>query len=208
MEKIIKYFKLFREDISGTFFFIFTLIRRDLYNFIYSPVNLLLILKGCKLDGWSKFYRFPLVERFPNSTIKIGRGCVFVSSSLLNYRGINHPCIINTGCEGAEIIIGSKCGFSGVSIVANKLVKIGDFVTIGANTLIGDRDDHAELYDSKPQPVIIEDNVWIGMQCIILKGVHIGRNCIIGAGSVVTKNIPPNSIAAGIPCKVIKTRTK
>lgn len=49
MEKIIKYFKLFREDISGTFFFIFTLIRRDLYSFIYSPVNLLLILNSATL---------------------------------------------------------------------------------------------------------------------------------------------------------------
>ena len=52
-------------------------------------------------------------------------------------------------------------------------------------------------------PVIIEDNVWIGCRSIILKGVKIGRRSVIAAGSIVTKDIPPNSIAAGVPARVI-----
>ena len=53
-------------------------------------------------------------------------------------------------------------------------------------------------------PITIEDDVWIGAQCVILKGVTIGARSIIGAGSVVTKSISPDCIAAGNPCKIIK----
>lgn len=204
--KIIKYCNYFRKDYIGTLFYIITLIKRDLISFVYTPIIYYLRLKGCKISSSSKFYGKPIVERFPNSKIEIGKSCEFVSTSLVNYRGISHKCILNTGCEGAEIIIGDNCGFSGVSIVSDNLVKIGNNVTVGADTLIGDRDDHTELYASKAKPVIIDRNVWIGMHCIVLKGVHIGENTIIGAGSIVTKDIPANSIAAGIPCKVIKKR--
>ena len=59
-------------------------------------------------------------------------------------------------------------------------------------------------YDTKSKAIIINDDVLIGSSCIILKGVHIGAHSIIGAGSVVTKDIPENCIAAGNPCKVVK----
>jgi maltose O-acetyltransferase len=54
------------------------------------------------------------------------------------------------------------------------------------------------------KPILIEENVWLGYGAIVLKGVTIGKNSIIGAGSVVTTNIPANCIAAGNPCRVIK----
>lgn len=54
--------------------------------------------------------------------------------------------------------------------------------------------------------IIIEDDVWIGANSVITSGVHIGRGAVIGAGSVVTKSIPPYTIAAGTPAKVIKIR--
>jgi maltose O-acetyltransferase len=56
------------------------------------------------------------------------------------------------------------------------------------------------------KPVIIEDNVWIGYRVIILPGVRVGRNAIIGAGAVVTKDVPPYAIVGGVPAKVIKMR--
>jgi acetyltransferase-like isoleucine patch superfamily enzyme len=52
--------------------------------------------------------------------------------------------------------------------------------------------------------VVIGDNVWLGVNSVVLKGVTIGKNSVIGANSVVTRDIPPNVIAAGNPCKVIK----
>jgi maltose O-acetyltransferase len=56
-------------------------------------------------------------------------------------------------------------------------------------------------------PIVIEDNVWIGAGVHIMGGVTIGRNSVIGAGSVVTKDVPENVIAAGVPCKVIREIT-
>lgn len=87
--------------------------------------------------------------------------------------------------------------------MADKEIVIGDHVMVGANTCIGDRDDHPERLGTSPQPVHIGNNVFIGMHCIVMKGVTIGDNSIIGAGSIVTKDIPANCIAAGVPCKVI-----
>ena len=54
------------------------------------------------------------------------------------------------------------------------------------------------------KPIIIGNNVWIGAQCIVLPGVTIGDNSVIGAGSVVTRNIPPNVVAVGNPCRILK----
>lgn len=155
---------------------------------------------GIKIRGYMKVYRFQC------SNIIIGKNCTFNSSSRFNVRGLNHACILQTGRPKAIIQIGDKCGFSGVSIVADKKVIIGNHVMIGANTLIGDRDGHPERLGTSPQPIYIGDHVFIGMNCIIMKGVTIGENSIIGAGSIVTKDIPANCIAAGVPCKVIKNK--
>ena len=147
-----------------------------------------------------------IVFRTPKSVIRIGNHCVFNSSSKLNFRGINHPCILQTGTKHARITIGDHVEMSGCSIVCNDSVIIGNNVLFGANCQIGDRDGHQDRYASKPAPIIIEDGVWLGMNVTVLKGVTIGKNTIIGANSLVTKDIPANCIAAGSPCKVIKQR--
>ena len=61
---------------------------------------------------------------------------------------------------------------------------------------------------SDTNPVVIEDDVWIGSRVIIMPGVHIGEGCVIGTGTIVTKNIPPYAVAVGVPAKVIKFRNK
>lgn len=152
-----------------------------------------------------RFYGTTFITRYPQSAITIGDDCEFNSSCHFNYRGINHNCILQTSNKSAKITIGSRCGFSGVSIVCDKEVTFGNNVIVGTNTIIGDRDDHTDRYPTEPMPVIIDDNVWIGMNCVVLKGVKIGKNTIIGAGSVVTHDIPANCVAAGVPCRVIKT---
>lgn len=106
---------------------------------------------------------------------------------------------------GAELEIGDGCGFSGTAIWCFKKIKIGNNVRVGANVLIQDGDAHFDdPRTSPPRPIVIEDGVFIGANVVVKKGVTIGKNSVIGMNSVVTHDIPPNSVAVGIPCKVIK----
>ena len=93
--------------------------------------------------------------------------------------------------------------------MAAESIVIGNACMIAHGVYISDADWHG-IYDraepvGNTKPVVLEDNVWIGDSAIICKGVTIGENSIIGAGAVVTKNVPPNSIFAGNPAKLVKT---
>lgn len=108
---------------------------------------------------------------------------------------------------------------SAVLRIREKLT-IGNNVNLGGNCIIYDTDAHQLDYLARrgerpanpgdvqtcvqSAPVTIEDDVWVGANCIILKGVTIGARSVIGAGSVVTRSIPADSIAAGNPCRVIR----
>ncbi|MBD3329761.1 sugar O-acetyltransferase, partial [Candidatus Dojkabacteria bacterium] len=89
-------------------------------------------------------------------------------------------------------------------------IEIGDNVRIGPNVGLISADHDQSNYDVwiEEKPLKIGNNVWIGMNSVVLPGVEIGDNVVIGAGSVVTKDIPPNSIAVGNPCRVIKTKER
>ena len=114
------------------------------------------------------------------------------------------------GEHKGKIKIGKFCLITpGVRIMSAENITIGDSCMIAHGAYISDADWHG-IYDrAKPvgntKPVVFEDNVWIGDSAIICKGVKIGKNSIIGAGAVVTKNVPPNSIYAGNPAKLVKT---
>lgn len=93
--------------------------------------------------------------------------------------------------------------------MAAESIVIGDACMIAHGVYISDADWHG-IYDraqpvGETKPVVFEDNVWIGDSAIICKGVTIGKNSIIGAGAVVTKDVPPNSIFAGNPAKLVKS---
>lgn len=166
----------------------------------------------CKLFLWNipygsniRFFGVMAIVKMPSTTITIGNSCTFRSTWNSNYVGLNHPCILSTSLPGARLIIGDRCGFSGTVIGAFKSIVLGANVRCGANTLITDSDWH--LDDKRvgdPMPVVIGNNVWLGMNSVVMKGVTIGDNTIIGANSIVTRDIPANVIAAGNPCKVIK----
>lgn len=113
---------------------------------------------------------------------------------------------------GAALTIGNNVGMSSTRLWIHESARIGNNVKIGGCVLITDTDVHPMNYmarrssneGTKSAPVVIEDDVWIGAHCIILKGVTIGARSVIGAGSVVTKSIPADCVAAGNPCRVIK----
>ncbi|MRS03292.1 acyltransferase [bacterium] len=147
----------------------------------------------------------PRFRRHPGSRIAIGINCKFNSSPASNLIGVNRPCILSTLKPDAEIRIGTGCGFSGTVIGCAKKIIIGDNVRCGANTLITDTDWHSNDPRTGPDaPVIIENNVWLGVNVTVLKGVTIGEGTIVGAGSLVTRSLPPGVSAAGIPAKVLK----
>ena len=174
---------------------------------ICSPImNIIIIGKRIKIKGIVFFNGFALFARHKRSIIEIDKNCRFNNRATSNLIGINHKCIISTLSEDAVIKIGKNCGFSGTTIGCAKSIILGNNVRCGANTLITDTDWHQDDPRSRnPKPIIIEDNVWLGYGVIVLKGVTIGKNSLIGAGSVVVKSVSANSIAAGNPCRVINT---
>ena len=133
-----------------------------------------------------------------------------------------HVNALAGNCEGhfhvednAKLHIGNHVAISSSRIWCAKSVEIGNHVLIGGNVTIIDTDAHSlnylerrvETYNNnkkKDLSIVIEDDVFIGMITLVLKGVTIGARSVIGTGSVVIKDIPSDSIAAGNPCVVIK----
>jgi acetyltransferase-like isoleucine patch superfamily enzyme len=161
---------------------------------------------GVPLGTKCTFLGHPQFRRHPSSRIAIGAKCAFNSSKGSNLIGVNHPCLISTLNEGANISIGDGCGFSGVVIACAQKVTLGKNVRCGSNTMIMDTDWH--WHDPRVEAnasVAIGDNVWLSVNVTVLKGVTIGEGTLVGAGSIVTKSLPPNCIAAGVPAKVLRT---
>ena len=158
----------------------------------------------------------PVVYVYPSSEIRLGQSVTLISVSFGTALGVNHPVVLRTLAPGAKIIIGDRVGISGGSICAARLVEIGDDTMLGANVTIADTDFHS-LHPAHRRghlhptvgvaEVRIGKRVLVGTNAIVLKGVSIGDNSIIGAGSVVTKSVPENCIAAGNPCRVIRVLT-
>lgn len=164
---------------------------------------------GVQLGKSCLFFGRLYFRRAEYSSIIIGNNCTFRSNTRSNLIGINRPCMLSTLKKDAVIRIGYGCGLSGTVIGAAQRIEIGNNVLFGANSTITDTDWHGIHPGSRREsgataPVIIEDNVWVGLNATVLKGVRIGKNSIIGAGSIVTKSIPANVIASGQPAIVIR----
>jgi len=110
--------------------------------------------------------------------------------------------------KDARISIGDHTFINyGSSISAYEHVKIGRHCFLGHYTLMVDRNEHGvERREATPSPaqITIEDHVWIGSRVVILPGVSIGHHSVIGAGSVVTRDIPANCLAVGSPARVVR----
>ena len=108
---------------------------------------------------------------------------------------------------GANLTIGDDVRINGAHISVSNSVIIGNQVSIAPYVLIMDNDYH-KVEDNRaegmPSPIVIEDRVWIASKATILKGVTIGEGSTVAAGAVVTKDVPPRTVVAGVPAKVIK----
>ena len=155
----------------------------------------------------------------PHLTVRKGARVTIGKGFRLNNRFYGNAlsvqkCAIWVG-ENAELTIGDNVGISSSFIIATDRVTIEDNVKIGGNCHIMDTDFHSmdpearknpdtDRKGTKTAPVTIRENAFIGASCIILKGTVIGRNSIIGAGSVVTGNVPDNQLWAGNPARFIR----
>lgn len=165
------------------------------------------------------------------SQLIVGSRCLLsfsnVNPSNNSYMQINDCFIVHASLscqkEGAKLCIGSNVFIGGgTKIVSTTEVIIGDHVLISFGCYVTDTDGHSLDYRErsndvinringwkdwskvKCSPVSIGEHSWIGPNVVVLKGVKIGRGVIIGAGSIVTKDIPDFSFAAGVPALVVK----
>lgn len=174
---------------------------------VFYKLNRIQYGKGLRLVGW------PFVFRYPNAELIIGKNVSINSSFLSNLLGLYQRTIIIARGTG-KITIGDHVGISGSTIYARSQIAIGNNVLVGANTKIIDNDFHPIEMQARREgdysalelrPVHIEDDVFIGCNCIILKGTHLGKGCVVGAGSVVHGIFPAGSVIAGNPAKLIKS---
>lgn len=186
---------------------------RKLTKPIYTPVaRLVFYFNGAKLGKGLDVNGFLQVEVTRRGKLNIGNALKLNSGTNHNVIGRQQNCIF--WVEG-ELSIGSNVGMSSSAIICNHKIAIGNNVVIGGNVVIYDTDFHVldpqlrndkslDKQQAKKAPVYIEDNVFIGAHSTILKGVIIGRNSVIGACSVITKDVPANEIWAGNPARFVK----
>jgi acetyltransferase-like isoleucine patch superfamily enzyme len=174
----------------------FSLIAR--IRFYYSGVT---VGKGIKVHGWL------ILAIHPSSSVEIGKSVRLNSGYARNPVGGSQHLSLSTS-SGAVLKIGERAAISNSTIVCWNEILIGEDVFIGGGCEIYDTDFHPIsslnrlnylFEDIKTAPIVIKKESFIGANSLILKGVSIGEGSVIGAGSVVTRNIPDREIWAGNP---------
>lgn len=179
---------------------------------VYPRVRLLFAMNGISWGrGW-RFHGVPIIQKHRRSWMTFGPGLGLRSSARSNPLAPNHPVVLCTWRAGSCLEVGSNFAMTGGILCAAERITIGDNVVVGANTSIVDTDFHPldrEKRRDQPSggqtaPVVIGDDVFVGMNCLILKGVTIGDGSVVGAGSVVTRSVPQDVVVAGNPARIIR----
>lgn len=201
---------------GGLLFYITSVVKKAFYKrynkFVFSVNG---IKFGRRMMVYNKVY---VLGR---GKVTIGDDFIFTFSDSINPICRNIRGAIYTATSESKIEIGDRVGVSSACLWAKERITIGNDVNIGGDCLIMDNDAHPHDYFQRRRaymkevgqleyfktiptaPIQIDDDVWIGARCQILKGVHIGARSIIAAGSVVPKDIPTDVIAGGNPCRKI-----
>lgn len=179
----------------------------------------------CQQVGKGVIFGKGVVLRHPGR-ISLGKGVAIDDYALLDASGagdegvtIGDRVIISRNCviqgKTGPVAIGSKTDIGCNTIITSGGgISIGNSVLIAGNCYIGggryicDRLDVPMMEQGvyTKGPVIIGDDVWLGAGSIVLDGVKIGKGCIVGAGAVVTKDLPDYAVAVGVPAKILKMR--
>lgn len=219
MLQIIHHINVMKIPMNPKFLFkdVFNLFFLTVPSLFYQLMSGIPVSVGNKVVGRARIIKKSkivcLLTSSKNGQLIIGDNFKCNNKIKSNSIGLIQPCVFNISTQGSKIIIGKNVGISGSTINATTTITIGDNVLIGSGCLISDTDSHPidwkdrllEKNDTTAKsPITIKDNVFIGARSIILKGVTIGECAVVGAGSVVSKDVSPYTIVCGNPAKVVK----
>ena len=182
-----------------------------------SPLWLLeLRIRGVQTKAPITLVGQPICSRYPGSFISFGSGVALDSAIRSNRLGGFSPCVVRTVTATARIQLGDRVGLSNSVIVAGNSIEIGEDTILGSGVMILDNDFHVmgtgfswvSECSKNSKPIKIGRGCFIGSRSMILKGVTLGDRAIIGAGAVVTKDVPAYSMAAGNPARIVGTIPK
>ena len=170
-------------------------------------------IRGLQISSPVRLFGHPICSRYPGSVISLGSHVTLDSSARANPLGGSSPCVLRTMTSTARLTLGDRVGLSSSIIVAGNSIEISEDTILGAGSMVLDNDFHVSghgfswltEYSKNSKPVKIGRGCFIGARSIILKGVTLGDRVVIGAGSVVTKDIPAYSVAAGNPARIVRT---
>ncbi len=109
--------------------------------------------------------------------------------------------------KGGRLIIGNNVRLNGPIISASREIRIGNNCRIAPQVYLMDGDFHSiadRMVEAEARPIIIEDDAWLATRSMVLKGVTIGKGAVVAAGAIVTKDVPPYTMVAGIPARIVK----
>lgn len=171
-------------------------------------------LKGASVGRGVIFFGRPIISMAKGSKFELRDEVKIGSSRRANVLGCFQPSVLRTLCPGAELVLETNVGISGCVLCAAKSIVIGQGTNIGSGAMVIDNDFHvpagdfgwADGCEKTARPVIIGKGVFIGARAIVLKGVSIGDRAVVGAGTVVTKPVPPRHFAVGNPARIFPIR--
>lgn len=171
-------------------------------------------LKGVEFQGKAVFQGRPLISVARGSKIVLGDGVRIASARRANPLGLAQPSVLRALAPKAQLVLGPGVGISGAVLCAGNSIEIGTQTILGAGAMVLDNDFHAPVgefdwrgeYVANARPIKIGCGVFIGARAIILKGVSIGDRAIIGAGAVVTADVPARHIAVGNPARILEPK--
>ena len=213
--KIIRYIRMIIDDLKKCSLFQYLKIN-------YFRKNNNKVFPQCRILNWYK----PAMEIDDSATIDLngtiafnelylrnsGKKSIFVMKKNSKLKVSGHPRICYDSevyiYENAELEMGHIYVNAGAQIRCMEHIKIGNQCQFARNSIIMDFDAHHIYYDNGKKnkvtaPICIGDKVWLGVNSMVLKGVNIGEGAIVAAGAVVTKDVPPHTLVAGCPAKVI-----
>lgn len=178
-------------------------------------MNIIILFRNIAINIWMLIYYFIGNIRASLMGVRIGSGARISPKA-----SVRNAYFIGNATIGSSVILGEGSYINSGEIMTGN---IGKYCSLAYNVTIGPTEHDPELSITSPSlakkrglsskvvekakvPPIIEDEVWIGANVVVLKGVRIGSGSIIAAGAVVTKNIPPMEIWGGVPAKFIKKR--